>query len=514
MKSLLLLGVALLALAAGPPAAFAQEDFTLEPVTLDIFGINAVVPEGWQPAGPGLFARAQSPEDGLLLAVQAAPLRVDGLMQALLPQIGLTEAPEPVAELTTDHLTWTLYQVDVPVPDGMIRVDLGLAQGAGTSYVVLMQSLPDEYDALHEHLFLPVIESVTPISAESEPESGQPFVPEAVTFPGGGEDVVLSGTLTLPEGDGPFPAIVLVSGSGPQDRDETITGTAMKPFALLAEGITPAGVAVLRYDDRGTGESTGDFNSAVTADFAADAAAALAYLATRDDIAPDQIGVFGHSEGGLVAASLGAQDLPAFIISLAGPGVTGMDVLLLQNRRIMEADGVSEEIIQAQVNMLTAAFPLVIAGDNGAAVEATRAGALELFAALDEATQAQVGPAGQFAEATVQQAMAQMATPWFISFLESDPAADWAQTTVPVLAIFGGLDVQVDAEQNAPAVEAALAEAGNDDATVVVLPGANHLFQAATTGSVSEYSTLPGTFTPDLIPTILNWLAAQGITAS
>ncbi len=501
----------LAALLLVPLAVSAQEDITLEPITLDQFGIEALVPSGWTAAGPGLFARGQTADDGVLLAVQGAPIRVDGLMTALLPQLGLTEAPEPVGELTTDAFTWTLYQVDVEVPSvGVIRVDLALAQGEGSSYVVLLQASADEYEALHEQVFLPVLDAVQPIAApEATAAPEQPFTSEEVTFPGGADDVTLAGTLTIPEGAGPHPAIVLVTGSGPQDRDETIAGTAMKPFALLADAITPAGVAVLRYDDRGVGASTGDFSSALTSDFTADAAAAMAYLATRDDINPDQIGVFGHSEGGLVAASLGAQNLADFIISLAGPGVTGTDLILQQNRRLYEAEGATQVQTDTQIAMLEAVFPLLIAGDMDAVEQVVRDASIEAYATFDEATQAQFGTAEQYADLAAQQAMAQFGSPWFVSFLASDPAADWAQTTVPVLALFGGLDVQVDAEQNAPAIEASLAEAGNDDVTIVTLADANHLFQSATTGGVSEYATLPGEFTPDLIPTILDWLAAR-----
>jgi pimeloyl-ACP methyl ester carboxylesterase len=508
--------VALAALLMLPLAVMAQEPVTLEPVTLEAYGLETLIPAGWSEAGPGLFARRATADDGVLIAVQGAPLRAEGLLQALLPQLGLTEAPEPVGELSTAAFDWTLYQVDVEVPNsGVVRVDLALAQGEGSAYVVLVQSLADEYEVMHEQVFLPVLESVQPIAAPEATETAeQSFSSEEVTFAGGAEDVTLAGTLTLPEGPGPYPALVLVSGSGPQDRDETIAGTAMKPFLLLADQLTPAGVAVLRYDDRGVGASTGDFNSALTSDFTADAAAALAYLATRDDIDPDQIGVLGHSEGGLVASQLGAQGLADFIISLAGPGVNGVELLLQQNRRLYESEGATEAQTAMQVEMLETVFPLVIAGDLDAAVDVVREASLEAYATFDAATQAQFGGAEQYAELAAQQVMAQLSSPWFVSFLASDPAPDWAQTTVPVLAIFGGLDVQVDAEQNAPAMEVALAEAGNEDVTIVVLPDANHLFQSAVSGGVSEYSTLPAEFTPDLIPTILNWLAERVTLAS
>jgi pimeloyl-ACP methyl ester carboxylesterase len=302
---------------------------------------------------------------------------------------------------------------------------------------------------------------------------------------------------------------VLVSGSGPQNRDESLGGgIAMKPFRLLADALTRAGVAVLRYDDRGVGRSTGEFAAAVTADFASDAAAAIDYLLTREDINPDQIGLIGHSEGGLVAAMLGAQneDLD-FIISLAGPGVNGRDVLRLQNRRLMEAEGATQEQIDAQLAFVEDMFTVL---DDPEAMEAlTYEFALEQAETLPEEQRLALGDIEQYARIAAAQTAQQYTAGWFGSFLNYDPAPDWAQTTIPVLALFGGKDVQVDAEQNAPAVEAALAEAGNEDYEVVVLPNANHLFQEAETGGLSEYATLPAEFAPDFLPTILEWLQAH-----
>ncbi len=502
--------LALVVLLALPLTVTAQEAIPLEPVTIDAFGITTIVPAGWTEVGPGLYARASSPTDGALVALQSALIRADGLLQAILPQLGLTEAPEPVGEITTDTLTWTLYQVDVEVPQaGTIRVDIAIAQGAGASYVLIVQSLADEYEALHEQVFLPVLAALTPTSAlveaTSEPVE-RAYAAHEVTFPGGADEVMLAGTLTVPEGSGPFPALVLVSGSGPQDRDESIAGTAMRPFALLADALTSAGVAVLRYDDRGVGESTGRFDGALTSDFAADAAAAIAWLATRDEIDPAQIGVLGHSEGGAVAAMLGADDAAAFIVSLAGPGVNGIDILRVQNLRLLEAEGATQAQIDAQLAIVEAALPPGAAGQIDEAEPIIRELATAAWSTLDEATQAQFESAEQYADLTTQAVISQLSQPWFASFLNLDPGEYWAQTTAPVLAIFGELDVQVDAEQNAAPLEAALAEAGNEDVTIVVLPGANHLFQAAETGSLSEYAALPGEFTPDLIPTLVDWL--------
>lgn len=482
-------------------SALAQEQPALLPHTSEGYGYESVVPEGWTDVGQGIFARQRDAEDPTLLAQQSAPVSTEDVLASLLPQLGLTEAPQSVGTHQGKVLEWTLYQVDVASGNGKVAVDLALSDKENTTYIVLLQSAPDEHDALHESIFLPVLDAFAPLVESIE---DVPYRVEAVTFNDG--DVTLAGTLTLPPGPGPHPAVVLVSGSGPQDRDETLGGgIAIKPFRLLADALTREGVAVLRYDDRGVGASTGTFSTAVVSDFASDAEAAINYLLTRKEINPQQIGLLGHSEGGLVAAMLGARnDDLDFIISLAGPGVNGHDLLLVQNQRILEAEGATQEQIDAQlafVEKLT-----TVLDDRTAAEALIYAHTLDQAKALPDAQRAAIGDLEDYARRVTEQAMAEFGTGWFASFLAYDPAPDWARTTVPVLAIFGGKDVQVDAEQNAPALRDALERAGNHDVKIAVLPNANHLFQEAETGSPSEYATLPAEFTPDLVPTIVNWL--------
>jgi len=497
-----------LSLLAPSAGALAQERITLLPHESEGYGITSVLPDGWTDAGQGIFTRQRSDDDPTVIAQQSAPFAAEDVLASLLPQLSLTEAPESVGTRQEGALLWTLYQVDVSIGTIVLAVDLALAEQDATTYIVLLQTTPDEYDELHGTVFLPVLDAFAPLVVEQETV---PYDVEAVTFANG--DVTLAGTLTLPPTEGPHPAIVLVSGSGPQDRDETLGGgIAIRPFRLLADALTRAGVAVLRYDDRGVGDSTGTFATATTQDFASDADTAIRYLLIREEIDAGQIGVLGHSEGGLVAAILGARnpDLD-FIISLAGPGVNGRDVLLLQNERILEAEDATPEQIAAQRAFIEEAITLL---DDPAALEAlVFRHTLEQAEALPEAERAGLGDLEQYARVVAEQALSQFGAAWFASFLAYDPAADWAQTTVPVLAIFGGKDVQVDAEQNAPAMERALAEAGNDDVEIIVLPNANHLFQEADTGGLTEYTTLPAAFTPDLVPTIVGWLQGQGFIA-
>ncbi len=496
-----------LALLPASASGLAQERISFQPYTSEGYGIISVVPDGWTDIGQGLFARQSNADDPTLIAQQSAPLDAGEVLASLLPQLNLTDAPESVGTHQGEALDWTLYQVDVSSGDLELAVDLALAEREANTYIVLLQTTPDEYDELHEAVFLPVLDALAPREVETEPV---PYDVEEVTFQNG--DITLVGTLTLPPADGPHPAIVLVTGSGPQDRDETLGGIALKPFRLLADGLTRAGVAVLRYDDRGVGESTGTFDTATTQDFATDAEAAIRYLLTREEIDPARIGLLGHSEGGLVAAMLGARNAELdFIISLAGPGVNGRDVLLLQNERILEAEGANPEQITAQRLFIAEATTLL---DDPAALEALIVRhTLEQAKALPEAERAPLGDLEQYAQTVAEQAMAQFGAAWFASFVAYDPATDWAQTTLPVLAIFGGKDTQVDAAQNAPALAASLAKAANDDFEIVVLPGANHLFQQADTGSPTEYATLPAAFTPDLLPTIVDWLSRQAMTA-
>ncbi|MFN8421478.1 MAG: alpha/beta hydrolase [Anaerolineae bacterium] len=479
----------------------AQDSVKLVPYTSAAFGYESVIPEGWTEAGPGTFVRQSNAADRTVLVQQAAPLAPDKLLTAMLPQLALTTAPESVGTHQGKALEWTLYKVDVSVGAINVAVDLALAAGDGKTYVVLLQTAPEDFDTLHQSIFLPVLDALTPLKPAEE---AVPYDVEEVTFQNG--DVTLAGTLTLPPTAGKHPAVVLVSGSGPQDRDESLGGgIAIKPFHLLADALTRAGVAVLRYDDRGAGKSTGDFASATTRDFAADAAAAISYLLTHSEISADQIGLLGHSEGGLIAALLGAEDKNlAFVIALGGPAVIGRDVLIQQNKRIMAAAGMSQDMIDSQADYVEQLIATV--DDPAAMEELIYQRTLEQLKALPAEKQAELGNLEDYARLVAQQGVKQNATAWFKEFVSYDPSKDWAKTTIPVLAIYGAKDVQVDAQQNAPALEAALKQAGNTDYQIVTLPDANHLFQTADTGAPTEYGKLPAEFTPELLPTILEWL--------
>ena len=485
--------ILVLALFTMPSLVRAQEgDADFVPFQSEIYGIYAGVPAGWVETWPGYFVKT-----GLRDLSQFAALEVVRLPDVLIYQqmtwwardLGLERFPASDESYATTAFEWELYHFDARPPelfagqpeDLALRGVVALAEADDHSYFVRLYAPLVDYDELEAEVFWPVLDSFR-LLRDDEREI-VPYVQEEVTFVN--DDILLAGTLTYPDTPGPHPTVILITGSGAQDRDEAVPAVMeMRPFRLLADHLTRQGMAILRYDDRGISLSTGTFAGATTADFATDVEAALDYLSTHPDINPEQIGLLGHSEGGVIAAMVAARDARvAFVISMAGTAARGDAVLLLQTELIMRASDVPEAAIAEQTARTGMILPLVMAGDWG-------------------------GLAEQAPDLSAQE-LAQFQDPWFQFFLGHDPVEDWEQITVPVLALFGGLDMQVSAEQNAPPLEMALNRAGNEDSTVEVFPQANHFFQPAITGSVLEYGTLPQNFVQDLLPTISDWLLAR-----
>lgn len=315
-------------------------------------------------------------------------------------------------------------------------------------------------------------------------------------------DVTLAGTLTLPAAPPPYPATILVSGSGPQDRDEAIPGLdGYRPFRWLAEGLQGAGVAALRYDDRGVAGSTGVHLTATTADFADDAEAVLDHLRQLPGIDPVRVGITGHSEGGIVAAMVAARRSDvAFVVSIAGTGMDGGSLLRLQSELILNQLGLPAEVVEQELATGDRIRQLIIDEDWDALETLIRETAAVQLAALPPETRDAID-----LDALVMQQMASYQT-WMRFFILHDPAEDWRRVTVPVLALFGGRDLQVPAAENRVPVEAALQEAGNADVTVLLFEEANHLFQQAVTGSPEEYPVLKMEFLPGFLDAITGWL--------
>ncbi len=344
-------------------------------------------------------------------------------------------------------------------------------------------------------------------AAKAEPpkEAPPPYRQEEVRFKSG-DLVTLAGTLTLPPSGGPFAAVVLITGSGPQNRDEEIFG--FKPFKILADHLTRSGIAVLRYDDRGVGASTGSPVQATSEDFAGDAAAAVAYLKTRREIDPARIGLLGHSEGGIIAPMVAARKGGiAFVVMMSGIGVAGEQTLLEQAELIGRAGGSSDADLAQEREIQKKIFAAVRTGKGwDDARAAAKKAALDQIARMPEARRKTIPDPDRYADMMIEGKLAMARSPWFKFFLDYDPAPTLEKVRCPVLALLGEKDLQVPAEPNRKAIVAALAKGGNTDVTVKVFPGANHLYQAATTGGVSEYATLKKEFVPGFLDTISSWI--------
>lgn len=324
------------------------------------------------------------------------------------------------------------------------------------------------------------------------PVKPYPYREEEVTYDNKAQNVTLAATLTIPQGAGPFPGVVLITGSGPQDRDESLMGH--KPFLILADYLTRHGIAVLRADDRGTGKSTGDFSKGTTADFATDTEAGVAYLKTRSEVNPRKIGLIGHSEGGVIAPMVAARNKDvAFIVMMAGTGVPGDQVIVAQGEAIGIAMGTSSEKAAKDAVKEREMMTLIETEKDDAALEK------ELREKM----------AGEVPEGQVGMQIKQVTSPWFHYFLTYDPAIALRKVTCPVLAINGSLDKQVLPSQNLPVIRKALQEGGNTHFEIDELPGLNHLFQTAKTGAPAEYAQIEETMSPVALERVSSWILKQ-----
>jgi len=339
---------------------------------------------------------------------------------------------------------------------------------------------------------------------KAKTEEAPPYTSEEVTFKNG--DITLAGTLTLPAGAGSHPAVVLISGSGAQNRDEEIFGFPI--FRTLADHLSRQGIAVLRYDDRGLGGSTAGSDEDTSETYAGDVAAAVQYLKGRSEIDPRKIGLLGHSEGGIIAPMVATRSSDvAFIILMSAPGLPGRQILEEQTRLILKAAGSTDEQIEKQASLQKRAIDAALTGQGWDEVKAEMRAEYEAaLAAMTESQRKTIPDQKKWVEDNVQAQADAMERPWMKYFLTYDPAPTLEKVSVPVLALFGGLDTQVAAEPNRAAVTAALERGGNKDYTVKVFPDANHLYQSARTGSPGEYASLKAEFTAGFLETISDWI--------
>lgn len=505
------------ALALGFTGAAVAQDEEYRTVEDPLFGVTSVVPSEWQDFGGGTYTRGTPPADLALIALQSVPATADQLWAGLLPQFMLAEVPAVSGEHSGETYDWTLYRFEV-TPGGIdVAVEMGLSENDGVTSLALLQSAPEEFEVLREQVLIPALDAFAPLAPEPTPDLASfAYSSEEVVFPGGSEGVELAGTLTLPDAPGPHPVVITMTGSGPQDRNESLKPiTLLEPLAIVADALTSAGVGVLRYDDRGVGGSTGDYDAATVQELAEDARAAIGYLETRDDVDAERIGLFGHSEGGLYAAMLGASDSRvAFIGMMAPAAIDGISLIVEQNMAITRADGAAEEQVEAVGEHAARLMPVVLEGDSQTAEQILREFLGRLYDELTPEEQEFAGERDTFVDRQVDAQLPIYESDWYRSLLGYDPTVDWAQVEVPVLGIFGGKDVQVLAESNAAALREALEAAGNDDVTTLTFDDANHLFQEAVTGAVSEYGELEPEFIDGFTEAVVEWFVERaGVTA-
>ncbi len=332
------------------------------------------------------------------------------------------------------------------------------------------------------------------------PKKPYPYREEELDFPNAKAGISLAATFTVPSGRGPFPAAILLAGSGPLDRDEADSGH--RPFLVLADHLTRAGIAVLRCDKRGIGKSAGDYETATTADFAADAESALTFLKTRKDVDRRRIGMIGHSEGAIIAPMIASRSADvAWIVLLAGPATKGEETLLLQSDLITRAAGMTSDQVAKSLDFDRESYNLVRSERNRAALENKL---LELVRVSG------LGPT--LPPAFLQRQIHWTSSPWFRYFLDYDPVPALQKTKCPVLALTGEKDLQVPPKENLPLARKALELAGNKDFQVVELPGLNHQFQHCYMGLPAESRAIEETFATDALAMISAWIAKHSST--
>ncbi|MDR1153805.1 MAG: alpha/beta hydrolase [Bacteroidales bacterium] len=431
-----------------------------------------------------------------VLSVQGASLRIvfhvhktgTGYTSTMdSPDQGARGIPVTAAAFDGSKLSLTVSSIGLTY-EGEFKTDsvVGTLKQSGMSFPMTLKRAPVE---------------IKPVVRPQEPKPPYPYRSEEITFENKAAGITLAGTLTMPLTGADFTAVILITGSGAQDRNEEIMGH--KPFLVIADYLTRHGIAVLRYDDRGTAKSTGDFRSATTADLAADAESAVAWLKTRKDINKRKIGLMGHSEGGIIATMVAARSKDAgFMVMLAGTGIRGDSLLLLQEELIYRASGMPEDRIAETCKINSELFRMIVHAKGTLSQQEI----IDFMKTSPEIDIAAVTPEGMTGDDYMKQFAGSMASPWMQYFLRCDPAPALERVKCPVLAVNGDKDLQVPAKVNLPAISRALKKGGNKNVTVKEYPGLNHLFQECTTGSPGEYASIEQTFSPAVLKDITEWI--------
>jgi len=339
------------------------------------------------------------------------------------------------------------------------------------------------------------------LNRPQEPRPPFPYISEDVKFTNEKAGIKLAGTITIPEGDGPYPAVILISGSGSQNRNEELMGH--KPFWVIADHLSRNGIAVLRYDDRGVGQSQNTSAPSTSADFASDVESAYSFLATYPDIDSKKIGLAGHSEGGLIAPmTASANHNIAFIISLAGTGVTGEQILYRQISDLNKASEMDEKELKAILSMQKKLYAVLKKEPDNAKAAYQMTEIVKKAMTKQKASPEEIKSALEGFPVSA----ATLTSPWYRYFLVADPADYWKKVRCPVLALNGEKDLQVAAGINLPAIEKALRSGGNKSVTAIKFPELNHLFQHCKTGLPAEYGEIEETFSPEVLKIMMDWI--------
>jgi len=337
------------------------------------------------------------------------------------------------------------------------------------------------------------------IKRPQTPQKPYPYTEKEVEFKNEKAGIILKGTFTYPEQKEAFPVVVLISGSGPQNRDEELFGH--KPFLVIADFLTRNGIGVLRFDDRGTAASEGDFSTATSVDFASDVMAAVEFLKAQKNVIKDRIGLIGHSEGGIIAPMVAAE-MPDifFIILLAGPGTTGKEILIDQTRLILQANGGKNEYIERVLKQNIRWYDMVIQSKN---IDKTRK---KIYNEMKKVLTKEMKDYPDVVENQAKAQSEMLCSPWFRFFLTYDPKTALQKLKCHVLVLNGSLDLQVPAQKNVDAIMNALKDAGNYQAESKIFNGLNHLFQTANTGSPNEYGKIEETISVEVLESMKSWM--------
>jgi len=428
---------------------------------------------------------------GMALRINFHISNVDGSLKATMdsPDQGVNGIPVGKITIEKDHVI-----MEVPVTQGKYTGTInkvknlitGTWSQGGRDLELCLKPLSDQ----------------DKVKRPQEPKPPFPYKSEDVSFRNKTANLTFAGTLTYPESGGPFQAAVLITGSGAQNRNEELF--QHKPFLVIADYLTRRGIAVLRVDDRGVGGSEGNIANSTTNDFAGDVHAAMLYLRTRKEIDPTRIGLIGHSEGGVVAPIVAAdyRDV-AFIVLLAGTGLPGEEILYMQGELILKANGATEAEIGKSRKMQKDQFAIIKSSRDAAVINQK----LESFMKreiekLSEEERKSIGDIANHIKGQIKQ----INNPWFRYFLTYDPRPKLKRVNCPVLALGGGLDLQVPAEQNIKAIKVALKQGKNPPLTTRIFPGLNHLFQTAKTGSPLEYGNIEETISPAVLEMMGDWI--------